>query len=124
MTVIPHLYDLTADSTGMLALSGIGGNMVVLSWLYGRGSRWTLDRNNIRGKEGTTLLVEESDEDEEELEAEKAADDKTRVIETRESAQPPHLLHRSASARQGPALPRRDQADLCRQRRGGSGPQS
>src|SRR6478672_9849037 len=68
VVVIPHLYDLTFDSTGMLALSGIGGNVVVLSWLFERAARWVLDRNNIRGKEGTTLLREESDEDEDEEE--------------------------------------------------------
>jgi NAD-dependent dihydropyrimidine dehydrogenase PreA subunit len=87
VVVIPHLYDLTAESTGMLALSGIGGNVVVLSWLFERAARWVLDRNNVRGKEGTTLLREESDdeEDEEELAAEQAKDDdKERVIDSRD----------------------------------------
>src|SRR6476469_3614919 len=62
VTIIPHLYDLKPDSTGTLALSGIGGNLVVLSWLFERAARWVLDRNNIRGKEGITLLTEESEE--------------------------------------------------------------
>ena len=86
VVVIPHLYDLTANSTGMLALSGIGGNVVVLSWLFERAARWVLDRNNVCGKEGTTLLREESDEeDEEELAAEQAKDDeKERVIDSRD----------------------------------------
>ena len=86
VVVIPHLYDLTADSTGMLALSGIGGNVVVLSWLFERAARWVLDRNNVCGKEGMTLLREESDddEDEDELAAEQAKDDdKERVIDSR-----------------------------------------
>ena len=83
VTVVPHLYDLAADSTGMLALSQIGGDMVVLSWLYPRGARWTLDRNGIRGQEGVTLLkLEEDDEEEEEAAAE--ADDKERVIDQRD----------------------------------------
>jgi NAD-dependent dihydropyrimidine dehydrogenase PreA subunit len=87
VVVVPHLYDLTADSTGMLALSGIGGNVVVLSWLFERAARWVLDRNNICGKEGATLLREESDdeEDEEELAVEQAKDDdKQRVIDGRD----------------------------------------
>jgi len=83
VVIVPHLYDLTADSTGMLALSGIGGNLVVLSWLYERGARWVLDRNNIRGKEGTSLLREESDEEDDE-DLPEAAADKQRVIESRE----------------------------------------
>ena len=41
VVVIPHLYDLKADGTGMLALRGIMGNMIVLSWLYERAARWT-----------------------------------------------------------------------------------
>jgi NAD-dependent dihydropyrimidine dehydrogenase PreA subunit len=88
VVVIPHLYDLSGDSTGMLALSGIGGNVAVLSWLFERAARWVLDRNNIRGKEGTTLLREEADEDEDEedLAARQAEhDDKQRVIDTRDT---------------------------------------
>lgn len=77
VTVIPHLYDLAPDGTGMLCLQSIAGDMVVLSWLYPRAAHWTLDRNGIRGRAGTVLLqsdVEEGDEEEEE-----AADDKPRV---------------------------------------------
>jgi Pyruvate/2-oxoacid:ferredoxin oxidoreductase delta subunit len=80
VTVIPHLYDLTADGTGMLCLQGITGDMLVLSWLYPRAAFWTLDRNGIRGRTGTTLLVgDEEDEDEEE----EAAADKARVLDSR-----------------------------------------
>jgi NAD-dependent dihydropyrimidine dehydrogenase PreA subunit len=82
VVVVPHLYDLAPESTGMLALSGIGGHMVVLSWLYERAARWVLDRNDIRGKEGQTLLREESEEDEEDFAAHR--DDKPRVIDARE----------------------------------------
>src|SRR6185436_3679323 len=68
VVVIPHLYDLSPEGTGMLALRGIMGNMIVLSWLYERGARWTLDRFGIRGKEGLTTIKsadeEEDDEDE------------------------------------------------------------
>jgi NAD-dependent dihydropyrimidine dehydrogenase PreA subunit len=92
VVVIPHLYDLKSDGTGMLALRGIMGNMIVLSWLYERAARWTLDRFGIRGKEGlTTIKAEEDDEADNDDEAdddksadEAAADGKRRVINTRE----------------------------------------
>src|SRR6185503_19899347 len=63
--VIPHLYDLKPDGTGILALKGIMGNMIVVSWLYERGARWTLDRADIRGKEGLTTIKSADDEEEE-----------------------------------------------------------
>jgi len=66
LAVVPHLYDLTADGSGMLCLQGIAGDMIVLSWMYSRAARWILNRNKIQGQEGTTLLVEEIDPDEEE----------------------------------------------------------
>jgi NAD-dependent dihydropyrimidine dehydrogenase PreA subunit len=81
VTVIPNLYDLAPDGTGMLCLHGIAGDMVVLSWLFPRAAHWTLDRNGIRGREGKTLLVQEpedqddlSDETAEQADAPKAAD--------------------------------------------------
>ena len=84
MTVIPHLYDLKADGTGMLALDGIKGNVIVLSWLYERAARWVLDRNGIRGLEGQTLIRMDDDDEEEDEEAQdQAADDKSRVIDQR-----------------------------------------
>jgi NAD-dependent dihydropyrimidine dehydrogenase PreA subunit len=88
VVVIPHLYDLKPDGTGMLALRGIMGNMIVISWLYERGARWTLDRFGIRGREGLTLIkpAEDDDEDDDEDgEAEaKGADGKERVGDARE----------------------------------------
>src|SRR5687768_2616386 len=66
VVVIPHLYDLKQDGTGLLALRGIMGNMIVLSWLYERGARWTLDRFGIRGREGLTTIKLAEDEAEEE----------------------------------------------------------
>jgi NAD-dependent dihydropyrimidine dehydrogenase PreA subunit len=86
VTIIPHLYDLKPEGTGVLALQGISGDLVVLSWLYERATRWILDRHNVRGQEGTTLLVaddEDEDEDDDALEDE-AAEDKERVIDQRE----------------------------------------
>src|SRR6187200_782423 len=74
VVVIPHLYDLKPDGTGMLALRGIMGNMIVLSWLYERGARWTLDRFGIRGREGLTLIKPAEDEDEDDEAAAEATD--------------------------------------------------
>ncbi|MCH2115189.1 MAG: ferredoxin family protein [Pirellulales bacterium] len=72
LTVVAHLYDLAADGTGMLCMSGISGDLVVCSWLFPRAARWVLHRNNILGQEGTTLLrsLGESDEAEEPIEDE------------------------------------------------------
>jgi len=33
VTVVPHLYDLKPDGTGLLCLSGITGDLLVCSWL-------------------------------------------------------------------------------------------
>ena len=67
VSVVPHLYDLTADHTGMLWLKSLKGNLVVLGWLFPRAIRWTLDRNGVKGKVGESRLNinnedEESDE--------------------------------------------------------------
>jgi NAD-dependent dihydropyrimidine dehydrogenase PreA subunit len=84
VVVVPHLYDLKPDGTGILALRGIMGNMIVLSWLYERGARWTLDRARIRGREGLTLIkgADDEEEDDEDSEATAEADDKARVVNT------------------------------------------
>lgn len=82
VTVIPHLYDLTPDGTGMLALQGVKGHLVVLSWLYERAARWILDRNGICGQVGPTLIQHE-DEDEEEDE-QITEDEKERVLDLRQ----------------------------------------
>ncbi len=86
VTIIPSLYDLTPISTGMLALQGINGNMIVVTWIFSRAAHWILDLNQIRGKVGTTLLVgaTEADENDDEDEEEAAEiESKPRVIDTR-----------------------------------------
>jgi NAD-dependent dihydropyrimidine dehydrogenase PreA subunit len=87
VVVVPHLYDLGSQGTGALALQGLSGNVILLSWLYDRAARWVLDRLDVRGQAGISLIKppkEEDEEDEEELEAAKAeADEKTRVADTR-----------------------------------------
>jgi hypothetical protein len=87
VSIIPNLYDLTPDSTGMLNLSGIEGDMVVCAWLFPRAAHWTLDRAGVRGQVGATLLKAqgETDEDDDrvdELDGE-PVDDKERVITRR-----------------------------------------
>lgn len=85
--VVPHLYDLKPDGTGILALQGISGPMIVMSWLFERAARWTLDRNDIRGQVGITLVTQPDDDedfdDDDEMEEEIAAEEKERVIDTR-----------------------------------------
>ncbi len=63
VSLVPHLYDMSHDHTGMMFLRSVPGNLVVLGWLYERAVRWTLDRAEVRGHEGLTLL--QSDEDDE-----------------------------------------------------------
>jgi len=73
VSLVPHLYDMHADHSGLLFLRGVGGPLVFLSWLYPRGARWTLDRQGVKGHEGTTLLraegEDESDDETEEPDA-------------------------------------------------------
>jgi len=83
VVVIPHLYDLKPDGTGALALQGIAGNMIVLSWLYERAARWTLDRFGVRGLEGQSLIKSSDEDEDEESEEDAEPNDKTRVIDTR-----------------------------------------
>ncbi len=81
VTVIPHLYDLAPDGTGMLALQGVSGNLVVHSWMYERAARWILDRNSIAGHCGVTLLTAEDEEDEDD---ETEQEQKDRVLDGRQ----------------------------------------
>ncbi|MEE2826130.1 MAG: ferredoxin family protein [Planctomycetota bacterium] len=80
VTVVPNLYDIKPDSTGMLALRGLAGNLVVVSWHYERATHWILDRHGIHGHVGETLIQSDPDDDEDSP----AAEEKQRVIESRE----------------------------------------
>ncbi|MHC4876576.1 MAG: ATP-binding protein [Planctomycetota bacterium] len=69
VSIIPNLYDLSADHSGTLFLKAIKGDLVVLGWLYPRAIQWVLDRNGIKGHAGTVLLKSgEEDESDEEFE--------------------------------------------------------
>ena len=73
VSLVPHLYDMSHDHTGMLFLRSVPGNVIVLGWLYERAIRWTLDRSGIRGREGLTLLKSADDEPDEDLDDDEAA---------------------------------------------------
>jgi NAD-dependent dihydropyrimidine dehydrogenase PreA subunit len=66
VTLVPHLYDMAPNHSGLQLLREVSGPLLVLGWLYERAIRWTLDRAGVRGQEGITLLkaADESDEDE------------------------------------------------------------
>ncbi|MCA9036281.1 MAG: ferredoxin family protein [Planctomycetaceae bacterium] len=66
VSLVPHLYDMPQNHTGFLYLRSVPGHLVVLSWLYERASRWTLDRAGVHGQEGTTLLKGDDGEEDDE----------------------------------------------------------
>jgi NAD-dependent dihydropyrimidine dehydrogenase PreA subunit len=63
LSLVPHLVDMAADHPGLLYLRGVGGDVVVLSWLYPRAAFWTLDRQDVRGRFGLSLLHEVGEEE-------------------------------------------------------------
>jgi hypothetical protein len=60
-SVVPHLQQLPAQSTGWLCLEGIRGDLIVLSWLEPLVVRDLLACHGIRGR--TPISGEESEED-------------------------------------------------------------
>ena len=75
-SLVPHLYDMSHDHTGMLFLKSVPGDVVFLSWLYPRAARWTLDRAGVKGHEGVSLLKSDDEDDEDEVEETEAEDPK------------------------------------------------
>jgi len=76
VTLIPHLYDMSHAHSGMQLLKAVPGHLVVLGWLYERAMRWTLDRAEVRGQVGESLLKgadEEEDDDDDSSEQENAS---------------------------------------------------
>ena len=63
VSIVPNLYDMQSDHTGLLFLRSVTGPLVVLGWLYQRAIRWTLDRQRVRGQEGLTLLNTDDEEE-------------------------------------------------------------
>jgi NAD-dependent dihydropyrimidine dehydrogenase PreA subunit len=70
VSIVPNLTDMAADHTGLLFLRSVRGPLVVLAWLYPRASRWVLDRQGVKGREGVSLLTGEDDEPDEEADTE------------------------------------------------------
>jgi Pyruvate/2-oxoacid:ferredoxin oxidoreductase delta subunit len=65
VSIVPHLYDLDDDHTGLLFLRSLKGDVVVLSWLFPRAAHWELDRAGVKGHVGTVLLKKEDEDDDE-----------------------------------------------------------
>ncbi|MEQ9379616.1 MAG: ferredoxin family protein, partial [Pirellulales bacterium] len=96
ITVVPHLYDLKPDGSGMLCLQGITGDMIVLSWLYPRAAHWILARNQVQGAVGTTLLRTADDEDfdeDEDSDIEAVADEESQTVEANPSPTPSRSIY-------------------------------
>jgi Pyruvate/2-oxoacid:ferredoxin oxidoreductase delta subunit len=66
LSIVPYLYDLGADHTGRLYLESVGGDMVVLGWMYPRAAFWLLDRDGIKGHYGESQLKPPAADDEDE----------------------------------------------------------
>jgi hypothetical protein len=70
VSIVPHLYDIPGDDTGLLFLRGVASDLIVLAWLYPRATRWVLDRQGVRGQIGVSLLDKPADEDDADEESE------------------------------------------------------
>ena len=67
VTMMPHLYDMAQNHSGMEFMRSAPGTLIVLGWLYERALHWTLDRAGIRGVRGETQLRADDNFEEEEL---------------------------------------------------------
>lgn len=84
VTVVPNLYDIAPESTAMVALSSLSGNIVLCSWLFERAAHWVLDRSGIAGHVGETLITSEDDEGEDDDESTDDGEAKSVVNDRRE----------------------------------------
>ena len=82
VAVVPHLYDLQTDSPELVGLQSLASDLIVCSWLYPRAARWTLDRNQVRGAEGISLIPAYGEADDEDDDAE-IDESKDRVADSR-----------------------------------------
>lgn len=106
VSVVPHLYDLTADHTGMVWLKSLKGNLVVLGWLFPRAIRWVLDRNGVKGQEAESRLNVIPDDDAEDEENAGAANE-----EVSEESKPKGIGSLNAPNRLVYAIDLRDHTD-------------
>ena len=72
VSIVPNLYDMPADHSGLIHLRGLKTDLLILSWHFPRATRWMLDRQGVRGKEGVSPL---NDPDEEPIEPFEPSDD-------------------------------------------------
>lgn len=68
VSLVPNLYDMSADHTGLVFLRSLKGPFVLLGWNYPRALRWVLDRQQVHGHEGLSELIGDDDERDEEVE--------------------------------------------------------
>ena len=94
----------------MLFLKSVPGDIVFLSWLYPRAAFWTLDRANVKGHQGVTLLRDEDEDDEEEPES----DTEEKGIGSTDRSFSKNLLSRSAESLGYGTLSGRNHADRFR----------
>jgi len=64
LVVMPHLYDLAAESRAVEWLKSVGSDMIVLAWLYPRSAYWVLDAHQVRGRLGRTFTLPDDEPDE------------------------------------------------------------
>ena len=66
VSLLPHLYDMTSQHSGMEFLRSVPGDLIVFGWLYERAMRWTLDRAGVRGHRGVSEITDADGEDNDE----------------------------------------------------------
>ena len=78
VTLVPHLYDMSQNHSGLQFLREVRGELLVLGWLYERAIRWTLDRAGVRGRLAETLLraADETDDEDDEDDDDSDQDDR------------------------------------------------
>jgi hypothetical protein len=74
VSLVPNLYDMSADHTGLLFLRSVRSDLIVLSWMYPRAAHWILDRQQVKGRIGTSLLHAEGGDDDQNEEFQEGAE--------------------------------------------------
>ena len=66
VSIVPNLYDLDENHTGRLYLTGVTGDLAVLTWHFPRAAYWLLDRIGVKGQEGVSQLKPATEEEDDE----------------------------------------------------------
>ena len=66
VSIVPNLYDLDENHTGRLYLTGVTGDLAVLTWHFPRAAYWLLDRIGVKGHAGLSLLKPAAEDEEDE----------------------------------------------------------